>query len=88
VNLDGTLYGYYGDTNGNGIINENDTVFCSNRAESNYGVCDNFVVQKVQEDTLLNIAMLVPNYSTLYDGCELAGMIFFQGWNDMIDGGQ
>ena len=36
-------------------------------------------------DSLANIATVVPDYANLYDGYELSGFVFFQGFNDVIN---
>ena len=38
------------------------------------------------KSTLANIGKIVPGYDAR-QGYELAGMVWFQGWNDMVDGG-
>jgi hypothetical protein len=85
VNVSGTLYGYYGDSNDDGVIDKSDIELPGNRDESSYGVYYDFVVKRVT-DTLANISTLVTDYENLYDAYELAGMVFFQGWNDLVDG--
>jgi alpha-galactosidase len=39
------------------------------------------------KDVLGNLKQLFPDYDETW-GYELAGFVFFQGWNDMVDGAQ
>lgn len=69
----------YNGTQGDSVLNK------YNDASSDYSVYYDKIVTRVQ-DTLVNIATIVPDYDTLYPGgYNIAGTFFFQGWNDLVN---
>jgi hypothetical protein len=57
---------------------------CEEAGYTNCGIYFWEVVNQVR-DTLANIDTVVPNYTSKFIGYELSGLVFFQGFNDVVD---
>ena len=57
---------------------------CEDAGYSNCGINFAKVASQVH-DVLDNIESVVPNFERIYDGYELSGLVFHQGFNDVID---
>lgn len=55
--------------------------------EVGYSDCGDYFWKVVNHtlDSLASIKTVVQNYEACYSGYELAGLVYFQGWNDFID---